>query len=490
MKRIIFAPAILIFLLWAAVPAVGSFSDLDMAQVRMAENRPAEALLAIQEHLRKYPGEPQGLFLKALILERSGRFTEAMDVYRSLIDIHPDLPEPYNNLAALLAAAGRFDEAKQTLQQALQTHPSYATAHQNLSRIYSAMAGSAYRRALGNDDGKMLVLLDPLEELGLPVDTALMQAAVDSEPQERTVSEAPVSSPAMPAPSPDSTSAPRTAQAPEQAPGPLPGVSSWLLPPGFGTQGVPSAQASAQLCIQQEDGRGNIGLDDPCPQDVVAGILAELTSAEPPSVPEPSATAPEASQGPEASETTEALEVPGAPEASGAIEAEAASPMPAAETSDAPMPAPVPEPLPTPEVPAAGEPENASLSVQAETATADVPDVDVRKIVTQVVQDWAKAWADQNVQAYLSFYSDEFKPERGLSLSQWREQRRTRVAAPQFIQVSLSNIVVTVLDENSVQVRFAQRYRSNVINDQVPKELQLRKENGQWRIVRERLLPR
>ena len=107
-----------------------------------------------------------------------------------------------------------------------------------------------------------------------------------------------------------------------------------------------------------------------------------------------------------------------------------------------------------------------------------------------MVLNWANAWASQNVEAYLSFYSGNFRPEGGLGLAQWREQRRTRVAAPPFINVTLSNIVVTILDENAAQVRFAQRYRSNVINDEVSKELQLRKEDGQWRISRERLLPR
>ncbi|SDB44791.1 TPR repeat-containing protein [Desulfonatronum thiosulfatophilum] len=474
MKRITLAPAVLVILLWAATPAVSFYADLDMAQVRMAEERPAEALLAIQEHLRKHPGEPQGLFLKALILERSGRFSEAMDVYRSLIDIHPELPEPYNNLAALLAAGGRFEEAKQTLQQALQTHPSYATAHQNLSRIYSAMAGSAYRRALGNNDDTILVLLDPLDELGVSADTAVMLAAVDRQAQERLMTEAPLSSPAaMPVPNLDSSAVPPSARAPERITGPLPGVSSWLSTPGFATQGMPPGLASALICAPQESPRDNVGLDVTCPQETVPEILADLASSEPPSVSEPSAAAPEA------------------PEAVGARGTKPVLPTPAPETvSGAPEPAAVPELISAPEASATSEPESAPPSVQAETSTADSFHVDVQETVTQVVQDWAKAWASQNVQAYLSFYSDEFKPERGLSLAQWREQRRTRVAAPPFIHVTLSNIIVTVLDENSVQVRFTQRYRSNVVNDQVLKELQMRKENGQWRIVRERLLPR
>ena len=114
----------------------------------------------------------------------------------------------------------------------------------------------------------------------------------------------------------------------------------------------------------------------------------------------------------------------------------------------------------------------------------------VESEVSAVVRNWAKAWADQNVPAYLSFYSNSFQPEGGLDYDRWREQRKTRVAAPPFINVTLSNIAVAIDDQDSVQVRFTQRYRSNLVNDQVMKELQMRQENGQWRITRERLLPR
>ncbi len=160
-------------LLWGASPLFPASSDLETAQRLLTEERITDAHQAIQDHLRHHPDDPHGWFLQGLILERLGRFSEAMNVYNELIESHPELPEPYNNLAALLAAAGRFDEAKLTLQRALETHPSYATAHQNLGRIYSAMASSAYRRVLGKDDARMLVHLDPLEELSGPPEGTL-----------------------------------------------------------------------------------------------------------------------------------------------------------------------------------------------------------------------------------------------------------------------------------------------------------------------------
>lgn len=107
-----------------------------------------------------------------------------------------------------------------------------------------------------------------------------------------------------------------------------------------------------------------------------------------------------------------------------------------------------------------------------------------------LLQAWAKAWAGQDVQAYLGFYSDSFAPEGGLTHDLWREQRKIRVSAPSFIKITLSDVTVEKTDPDAALVHFTQHYSSNVINDQVRKEIFLQKENGQWRIVRERLLSR
>ncbi len=115
---------------------------------------------------------------------------------------------------------------------------------------------------------------------------------------------------------------------------------------------------------------------------------------------------------------------------------------------------------------------------------------DLHQHMQNLLREWAKAWASQDGAAYLSFYSSSFIPERGLSHQAWREQRQVRVSAPRFINITLSEVTVSQLDQDLVQVHFSQHYRSNTINDQVRKELLFKKENGQWRIIRERLLPR
>jgi hypothetical protein len=60
------------------------------------------------------------------------RNAEAIGVFQKLIDSHPELPGPYNNLAVLYGNQGEYEKARQALELAIRTNPAYATAFQNL----------------------------------------------------------------------------------------------------------------------------------------------------------------------------------------------------------------------------------------------------------------------------------------------------------------------------------------------------------------------
>jgi len=375
---------LIIFVLLAApwlpsTPAVHAEPSLEQALKLFQDGQTAESLQAVQVHLQVWSGEPRGLFLRGLALERLGRTAEAMDAYRDLINIHPEFPEPYNNLARLLASQGKLEEAKEILHQALRTHPSYAAAHQNLTRIYSAMAGQVYRRVLGIEEGSLQVSLDSLEEL----------TVVD----------------------------------------------------------------------------GQTLLVDATMPTVSALSMVAAASAKPP-------LEPEVPSGPDSALVAVPVDPPVAPEDAPLI-------------PDSPLvPADEEAVVTTPE-----PQEQSPPSVQPESQQpAASPELELRQSMKSVLHEWAKAWAEQDVEAYLSFYSVSFVPEDNLEYAQWKEQRRTRVAAPPFIRISLSEIVVSEQEQGIIQVRFLQHYRSNIINSRVRKELLFAQENGQWRIIRERLL--
>ena len=131
---------------WAAPP-----DDLKEAQKLYGQQKLQPALDKIEIYLKAMPRDPQGRFLKGLILTEQKRVQDAILVFTGLTEDFPELPEPYNNLAVLYASQGNYDKAKSALELAIHTHPSYATAHENLGDIYAQLASRAYDRALQLD---------------------------------------------------------------------------------------------------------------------------------------------------------------------------------------------------------------------------------------------------------------------------------------------------------------------------------------------------
>jgi tetratricopeptide (TPR) repeat protein len=131
----------------AAAPA----DDLREAQKLYGQGKLQPAMEKVDAYLKVQPREPQGRFLKGLILTEQKKVNEAIQVFTGLTEDFPELPEPYNNLAVLYASLGNYDKAKSALELAIHTHPSYATAHENLGDIYAQLASRAYDRALQLD---------------------------------------------------------------------------------------------------------------------------------------------------------------------------------------------------------------------------------------------------------------------------------------------------------------------------------------------------
>lgn len=107
----------------------------------------AQAELRLNAALAEAPGNVHLRFLKGVLLGETGRPAEAIAWLTRLLQDHPDLPEPNNNLAVLQAAAGRLDEARALLETALRLAPEYRLARENLGDVYLRLAQRAYQRA-------------------------------------------------------------------------------------------------------------------------------------------------------------------------------------------------------------------------------------------------------------------------------------------------------------------------------------------------------
>ncbi len=105
--------------------------------------------------------------------------------------------------------------------------------------------------------------------------------------------------------------------------------------------------------------------------------------------------------------------------------------------------------------------------------------------VRRLVDGWSRAWSEQDVDAYLSHYSRSFRPADGRSRSAWAAERRQRLQAPAFIEISVSDLEAEVVSESRGRATFEQGYRSDTYEDKVRKVLELVREDGRWRILEE-----
>ena len=144
-------PAALLASTLLLAPIMVRADDMQDASRLLRQGQHAQALDKINQYLSSKPRDPQGRFLKGLILAEQNKAVEAIDVFTKLTQDYPELPEPYNNLAVLYAAQGQYEKARQSLELSIRTHPSYATAYENLGDVYTKLASQAYDKALQLD---------------------------------------------------------------------------------------------------------------------------------------------------------------------------------------------------------------------------------------------------------------------------------------------------------------------------------------------------
>jgi len=105
-------------------------------------------------------------------------------------------------------------------------------------------------------------------------------------------------------------------------------------------------------------------------------------------------------------------------------------------------------------------------------------------LVEKNIRDWANAWSNKNVKAYLAFYSNNFSPDGGLSYGDWVEQRRQRVSKPGEIKVQAEILNVSYAGKKIV-VSIRQRYTSVNLKTNSVKYIEWANEQGKWVITRE-----
>jgi hypothetical protein len=105
--------------------------------------------------------------------------------------------------------------------------------------------------------------------------------------------------------------------------------------------------------------------------------------------------------------------------------------------------------------------------------------------IERMLRAWTEAWSARDADAYLAFYSSQFKVPAGSDFTAWSQERKTRITRPEFIKIAIDHVKIKFKGK-AAKVSFTQRYESNIVKDASKKTLALVRENSTWKIVEER----
>jgi protein phosphatase len=107
------------------------------------------------------------------------------------------------------------------------------------------------------------------------------------------------------------------------------------------------------------------------------------------------------------------------------------------------------------------------------------------------IDDWKMAWGNTagekgDIESYISFYSDDFV-SKGLGKNGWKHDKVIKNRKKRWIRVKLNDIRISEpTEENRIEVRFLQEYKSSNFSGKSDKILILSKEKTGWKIIKEK----
>ena len=151
-------PEIALFLLLALQLTCGRAETIvthAMVEQQIRQARYEQALVLTQQALAAQPRDPKFLFWQAWSQEKMGNTQAALSGYQNLIQAHPELPEPHNNLGVLMMRLGDFEGAQLAFQEALRMNAQYPEALENLGDVLLVKTRRLYQQAEKTSGTKM-----------------------------------------------------------------------------------------------------------------------------------------------------------------------------------------------------------------------------------------------------------------------------------------------------------------------------------------------
>lgn len=117
-------------------------NPVSLARTHIAAGRHADAVALLQPYLAEHPRDPSALSLLGVAYSKLGKWAEAAETARLLVDIRPDDATAWSNWGMALRKLGRFREAKKAQAKALTLDPGHSTATTELAKLRRDEAAS------------------------------------------------------------------------------------------------------------------------------------------------------------------------------------------------------------------------------------------------------------------------------------------------------------------------------------------------------------
>ncbi len=113
---------------------------------------------------------------------------------------------------------------------------------------------------------------------------------------------------------------------------------------------------------------------------------------------------------------------------------------------------------------------------------------ELAKQVLEVMDQWARSWAQLEPRGYISSYSPDYIGKGFPSHFAWAANRQQRLQKQKRIQLSLTNVTLRSSKQGYFTVTFTQHYQSDTYKDVTEKQLDFKLIDGQWYIIAEKTL--
>ena len=114
--------------------------------------------------------------------------------------------------------------------------------------------------------------------------------------------------------------------------------------------------------------------------------------------------------------------------------------------------------------------------------------INQRRIILNALNSWVADWKTLNPDRYFSHYSQNFKPNKGKSLTSWKNRKKqafAKFAKIGKINIELTNIEIEFQPKNKATVTFTQDYKSDSYKSKSKKVLTMERSNRVWLIIKE-----